>query len=35
MFDEKCGVPGESVHVTASDTDHAFVLLLDQRGDIE
>jgi hypothetical protein len=34
-FDERCGVPGESVHVTASDTDHAFVLLLGQQANIE
>jgi len=34
-FDQPCSVPGESVHVTASDTDHAFVLLVGQQANIE
>jgi hypothetical protein len=34
-FDQHCAVPDESVHVTASDTDHAFVLLLGQQAKIE
>ena len=34
-FDQQYAVPGESVHVTASDTDHAFVLLLGQNANIE
>jgi hypothetical protein len=34
-FDERCGVPGDSIHVTASDTDHKYVLLLGQRRGIE
>jgi hypothetical protein len=34
-FDQHCGVPGESIHVTASDADHAFVLLLGQQANVE
>ena len=35
QFDEKCGVPGETINVTATDSGHAFVLMLGQRDNIE
>ena len=34
-FDERCGVPGEAIHVTASDAGHAYMLMLGQRAGIE
>jgi hypothetical protein len=33
-FDREGAVPTASVHVTAADTGHKYVLLLGQRGDI-
>ena len=35
QFDEKTGVPGETINVTATDPGHAFVLMVGQRGSIE
>lgn len=34
-FDQHCAVPTDSIHVTAANTGHKFVLLLGQRGNIE
>jgi hypothetical protein len=34
QFDERCGVPGEAIHVNASNSGHKFVLLLGQRAGI-
>lgn len=35
QFDDRCGVPGESVQVTAADAGHKYVLLLGQKANIE
>ena len=34
-FDQPGAIPTESIHVTAADTEHKYVLLLGQRAGIE
>ena len=35
QFDQYCAVPGEAVHVVASNSGHRLVLLVGQRAGIE
>jgi hypothetical protein len=35
QFDQHCAVPGEAVHVVASNAGHKYVLLVGQRAGIE
>jgi hypothetical protein len=35
QFDQHCAIPTDSVHATAANAGHKFVLMVAQRGNVE